>query len=288
MSQNSRVDRPIYHPMRRARHAFTLIELLVVIAIIAILAGMLLPALAKAKDRAQLTIDRNNNKQILTATHMYLTDQNDYMPSPGWGTSYDSWLYGANIPSPGSLTPTVYSNQVNYLKKGELWPYLNEQKVFMCPADKTNTAQLKLWFSQRGIYLSSYVWNGAVCGYGGGDLANGRINDNHPHNTYRASSFNPQCILMWEADETTPFYFNDSSSYPYEGISQRHSGSGFVKPNNNTSMANDTKGGASVGLFSGGVQYLTYRAFYRMAGFNGSGGERPGLIWCNPGRKTGD
>lgn len=222
-----------------------------VIAIIAILAGLLLPALSKAKEQGNRTRCLANVKQLLLATHMYAGDNNEYLPYTSWDSdafNLPNWLY-TRVPA---------NRPQHTIELGQLWPLLTERKIFWCPLDLTNNARFRL----REMKVGSYMMNGAVSGYSTGPRK--------PGSTYKSTDFKPDSMLYWEADEKQPSNYDNAASRPDEGVTQRH----------NT--------GSVMGMFAGQTEFMKFKPYYREAGIGGFPGVRPGRFWCNPGSKTGD
>ena len=199
----------ITRPGLRAQAGFTLIELLVVIAIIAILAAMLLPALNKAKVRAQAIYCMSNQKQLTLAWIMYADDNQDRLVPNHDGSDnnfHNSWARGWL-----NFTPYNKDNtNTLYLKDAKIGPYTKNLGIYKCPADFYLVQQIGGKLPRvRSVGMNGFIEGGA---YGPNNHA---ADSSHRYDgwwSYQKMSdiIKPPPSLLWVFVDEHPDSINDS------------------------------------------------------------------------------
>jgi prepilin-type N-terminal cleavage/methylation domain-containing protein/prepilin-type processing-associated H-X9-DG protein len=214
----------------RCARAFTLIELLVVIAVIAILAALLLPALAKSKSEARITVCLNSKRQLALAWLMYAQDSRDYlayntcsysylvtgggMPdAPNWVTSYVDWTTRDFSTNLAGLIDDTNSSLAAYIAH-DAAPYHCPEDMFLTPAQRA------LGWIQRARSVSmTYVMGDGITEDGGrksqGEDTQGSLTSHYFIRIRDLATIGPSMALVFLDEHPDSIYYSPAFAVAY-------------------------------------------------------------------------
>ncbi len=225
--------------------AFTLIELLVVIAIIAILAAMLLPALARAKERAKRIQCLNAQKQFALAMTMYANDNKDYLPAHQTGAMGSQGYWAWDLP--WDVGTTMNQNGTQY-------------KIFYCPSTSPKFSEQD-WFNLWNYATNNYH----VLGYAMtlANTATVAVSNQNVKITPQPIQIGPISVLPTASDRvmiadatlSMPGQDNESQRYTYNYTSVP---GGYIKPHTSPHLKGSIPAGGNLGMLDGHVEWRKF------------------------------
>lgn len=245
------------------RRAFTLIELLVVIVIIAILAAMLLPALAKAKEKALRIQCANNLKQFTIAMHIYASDNKDNLPQPPKAAAQLFWAWDL----PWEIGPLMEASGTKY-------------KTMYCPGTASRFSDRDNWNLYYSFATNAYH----VLGYAMTLKGTASLTESNQNvkitpepikylTTYLPAPPSSERVLTSDATISAPGQNNTAQrgSYNYTSIV-----GGYPKAHLAAHLAGRTPVGGNVAMLDGHVEW---RRFVKMLPRTDSSGGSPVFWW---------
>jgi prepilin-type N-terminal cleavage/methylation domain-containing protein len=257
------------HPaMRKSewpkRVAFTLIELLVVIAIIAILAALLLPALAGAKERAKRTACVNNVRQFLLATHMYANDNDQRLPSGASDSRTPNGMLDDSIPVLSGNTRT------------QMIQYAGSYKMLGCPSLGAPFNTEEGWFESGYGFVIGYNYLGGHANTPWPVLPGGELWYSPQKATETSTNVGPTSPLLTDMNDWSPGYGGSIVPHGKNGAVQSGGDFSNTDANGATSEALGAIGG-NIGTVDGAV---TWRKIKSMKLRRGSQQYGPDGCWA--------